>query len=896
MSFLPQLSAGQLQTLRGTGALAPSYQSGAYISAVPNVTVFAARVNQASFTASYAQVTFDTVTVGAYTDLVPGMTVLISATNDRTKPVFTGRVRKAATSTVIFINETSAALADNYYIFVLADFRLWDKLGRQVSNVQYTDFETTFRQLLPVIYNLKAAYAGFVSGGVLTISFAPSALAATSGASISTWAWNVGDGTITVGSSSTQNITATFPPGHRWVYLTVTDSGGRSQTRKISVHAHAPDTYPPVPLQAGDLSLSGSVETGFEASVAAWAGVSGLLDYTQIVIWYDERYQDSTTALTGDNIAFVGRMRESSDSAAADPVVGIAAETRYTLVGPLQQLSHLEMLPYEFLYKASPAAFFEVKNLTVWRACCLLLSEFSTFLELYSLTFDSTSDSFLTIGLRTQGNNILSAVNDLYFSVNGGMQMDAAGNGQLVRDLRMVSDSLRNAATTVANWTTADILSVESYDHTHVRTVGRLLASGGSYQTANNQNSVFQSLAPGIAQDYPDGSATLDRQVLAANQSNASAQSELNTRAGFAFARAQETDKLTVVHPDGYGFLISALDAWYTFTLDGSETVRGIVLDTSTRWLLISVDIVPDGVTGEKQVRATYAIETTGAAGQSVVYPPTGDTSPPDPTFPPFPPFPAFPLPPDIYLPPDPPPYIGDPDQIPLDGNTVAILDRGDSTVRLTLNAISNGSNPTWRDITPDDEEGFTPRAIARDIWDTTQHGFFCITSNGDLTRTWYASDVFANPPDYVMTSQVMGEYIAMRLEPTPGDLYLYSETSPTALEPCGNFDIGNVEGNTAFGTFLGIFAGKYRYEGESGGDGFYYLTLLTPGDSICCIVNSITVVSGGLSASHNIIHCTDPQLISSFDSFTSPIGQCVNYLAYQVPNPFTIDIEWAEC
>lgn len=714
MSFIPQLTTPQLDTLRGTPSTAPSYQAAAYISVCPNTIVFQATVNQVAFAASYASVVYDGVTVGAYTDIVDGMRVYITPTTDLTNALrtgFTGRARKngagvVATSTVLNVNESSTSIQNNWVITVIDDYPLLDRLGRQVNNIQYIDYDVPYRKPKPVIYNLESAYANWVSGGLLSIDFAPLAFAVASGASISSWLWDVVDGTITSGSTTTQNITATFPPGYRWVFLTLTDSNGSTRVRKIPVWAHDPDTYPPVPLQVGDLATTGSVESGYSATCTAWAGVESILDNTYVVFWSDEQYQDLDGSLLGDNINFVGRFRQSSDSSTPDLDVGQIAETHYTIEGVMEQLARIELLPYELDNVGAATAFFQVVNLTPWRAICLMLSEFSTFLETFSLSFDDLTDAYLGLGFRTQNGNILAVINDLYYSLNGAMQINAAAQVQFVRDLRMVGTAARNAAPTVINFDNRDLLTIDDYSHDNVRTVGRLKSTGGSFLSAVNQYATFESLAPGIAQDYPEASQSLDRQVLAANQTGANAQSELNTRAGYAFARAQNSDKISVTHPDGYAsILIPTLDTWYTFTLDGSETVRGIVLTPDTRWLLISVEIDHDAQAGEKTCKAVYAIETTGTAGQSVIYPPIQSTPYTDPSFPPFDPFPAFPVPP-FYLPPDTNslPYTGDPTNqaiILADGNTVIITDLSTNIVQITSNYISAGVNPTWVDITP---------------------------------------------------------------------------------------------------------------------------------------------------------------------------------------------------
>src|SRR5689334_14559018 len=103
MPFLPALSSPQLTTLRGDSTHPPGYAGTMLLSCCPNTTVYSARVNQSSFTASFAQVTYDGGS-GTLADIIPGMTVLISHTNDRAAAFFVGRVRKTPSMTVLYIN------------------------------------------------------------------------------------------------------------------------------------------------------------------------------------------------------------------------------------------------------------------------------------------------------------------------------------------------------------------------------------------------------------------------------------------------------------------------------------------------------------------------------------------------------------------------------------------------------------------------------------------------------------------------------------------------------------------------------------------------------------------------------------------------------------------------
>ena len=95
MPFSDAISSGEKTLLHG------DYYATQWMAVCPNTEVFAASVNQSSFDASFAEVTFDTVTTGAYTDIKEGFTVYIGTGSDVDDYEFVGRIRKAATSTVI---------------------------------------------------------------------------------------------------------------------------------------------------------------------------------------------------------------------------------------------------------------------------------------------------------------------------------------------------------------------------------------------------------------------------------------------------------------------------------------------------------------------------------------------------------------------------------------------------------------------------------------------------------------------------------------------------------------------------------------------------------------------------------------------------------------------------
>ena len=133
-------TAGEQTKLRSNSQWSKGYVSGLEM---PDI-VLQARINQ-TFTSldRVGQITFDTVTAGSYLDVLPEMTVWIG-TSAGACDVGIARVRKAGSSTVLFIGETSElALADNQYITVLDEFLPWP-IHMHVDGSVYADYDVGY--------------------------------------------------------------------------------------------------------------------------------------------------------------------------------------------------------------------------------------------------------------------------------------------------------------------------------------------------------------------------------------------------------------------------------------------------------------------------------------------------------------------------------------------------------------------------------------------------------------------------------------------------------------------------------------------------------------------------------------------------------------------------------
>lgn len=779
MPFPSALSVGNYTHLRNGG-----HKSNEYLLLGSNTTVFAARVNQATFAASFASVTFDTVTTGAYTDIQEGMTVLISATNDKRAAYFVGRVRVnnsgvVSTSTVLNFNESSATIADNDYLFVIRDYRLFHELGRYTGGVYYKDYARTFTALKPIISGLQSAYAGVVSGSPLgfTVAFAASAIVATTGATISSYAWTIpSGGTVTAGATNTANVTVRFDASatEYWVKLIVTDSGSRTQTRYIPVFAIPADLSTTVTLGANGANIDGDIDNGWSASIDTFAGFTSVLDNTLAVILDVEYYGTTQTSIVSA-VKFVGRMRTDTNSTQANPITSVSKKAAIEIEGAAAQMARITTPIITMRDSSGATVWDEITKLTVWRSVAYLL-EHSTFHSLYSLSFDSTADTYYAYQLLAPQGNILNSTNDILKSINAALEFAATGEVRAVRNLNFQSSAARTALVTVAAFDAQDWINF-SLPHEHVDTVGIVEASGGTYYRAGgilpSMVTPQLSIAPGVAQGNAEGVSSLPGQILTADIGASVSQLELNVRAGNQYAWANGNDEATVDLRSGYNWITPSRYQYYTWTVSASDNTFGRAYTTSDRWWCKSVSIRHNNDTGRKEVNAVFVLETSGAdvgaTGQTVNYPPVGSVPPILPIVPPVVAYPYFPPDPGIYLPTTPtinvtPPYILPPattNNIPVDGG--AVVSWTEDRIGFTRNFLGV---PIWVQITQDDMTG-----TIRDCRLVMQSAYL-LTSDGTNSWVYYTANVFTADGGWGEPTELAGSFDATVPTSTLGAVY----------------------------------------------------------------------------------------------------------------------------
>ncbi len=612
MPFPSALSAGNLTTKRGGGAFerylivhAPTVQ----LQFHPN----AAASSNISGTIPYT-----TALSGAYTNVLLGMTVIISPTSDyaadlRNQPenCFVTYVRSAATSSVLAIGQTKYQFATTDYVTVLNDYRIFERKIRAISaNDIRRDYDISYRTPKPRISGIYSQVA-YASGSSATISFAPSAEVMASSGTISTWLWKVADGTITVGSSSTQNITATFPVGTRYVHLTVTDSHGVSNYLTAFIAVIPTSLNSVIHLDNQNFNITESLENGNSASFTALAD-GNWLDGTQAIVATQATYADGTSALT---TSLVGWLKDINDNLAGDDTVGLVKQASANILGVAYYTSQIQSEGFFTELKTAPAIWGEFGRLTPYDCLWYLASEHTTLANVAALDYPSDHTDFKFTEINIPSGTVSEVLSTMAFRCLGGMP-NYSPNGEIFLRTSlfyMVDNADRDAATVYASYTTDDGLSFDFSRVTdfEIKPVGQILMGCALYNTTTRIPRVYYSKAPaGDESGYLI--EELDGIIMAANTSDTDAR----TTAGFFTANhyfaINENPVLTVSLLDGYHTLVPSAFQWHKFSLASTDTVSTAILTTDERFICTDVTIGYDDSLGRVAVKATFRKETYG--------------------------------------------------------------------------------------------------------------------------------------------------------------------------------------------------------------------------------------------------------------------------------------------
>lgn len=588
--------------------------------------VFKARVNQTVFTYPLSGVQYDTVTVGAYTDILPGMTVLFGSSEGE-DDLGRQRIRALPDGAQLFIGWSSRGtldgevfLADNAYITVLNDYRAWSKIPRFLKDgTDRKDFNIlpgTFPQEQPPIANAGPGMAGEVDatiGNKLRVTLPPTGIAAGTavalGATITAYLWNIADGTLFSGTLTSSQITVDFPPGFRYVSVTVTDSNGKTHVNRVPIFAEGSgfpaltkfDYTRRLTIRGAELTLT-LHETLAEATYP---------DGTLVMLWADEFYENTKGSLAGpagrQHMKFVG-WHVGEQTSLEGTSLGVRKGMQFTCVDIAGRLNMLPGFPQTIRRHSAAAKWRQMKNADMSRYLHYLLYWHSTALEIAPFTLPTLGSTYPFSALESDG-----AV--LYEQVNGRAQafnhvFTCNSKGQLAVKVDPLLQNAANRTTTIiVDLNDSDIASIAPARRRYPR-VHWLDGAAIKTGTANAAKAAILpvfSLSPGKAPGQGADESNRNYQLVVD-------QAELNDRTGHLYARMNapyEMIQLALVHNGDAGIEPADMEWIRVSQTDPTKSFRGIKF-VNQRMLPVEVTETHVNASGQNRVEITCEVETEG--------------------------------------------------------------------------------------------------------------------------------------------------------------------------------------------------------------------------------------------------------------------------------------------
>jgi PKD repeat protein len=489
--------------------------------------VFAARVNQ-TFTSKTrdmcVQVTFDGVTTGAYTDILPGMTVLFGTTAGGWD-VGIARVRLAATSTLLKIGEMSDAYLDNdQYITVVRDFAPWACQPRILANtikmdwgVAYSDQHTKFSPF-PVWGSDRVAKLPDGETPTVTLAFDASR-SYCPGSTITGYSFSA------PGASATADMTTATPDitynadGTYIVYLTVTAANAKTTTASRIIYIYS-SAAPALECELGQ--CGGSLDSGgWSFGVTLLDGIGATVrPHAKAILFAEEWYGDTDGSLGplagSENIVSIGWI--GNEGLRIDPN---SSQVQFTTYGANYWLARESLFPVNVKsVTGTPAKWDELKNLTFDQFAATFLQNRTTLPNIVDCTLSgdtrktsgfevSEGSAWEQINAQAQGKLLAASFCDRYSRFYVGV------------DPQYVPD--KSVLTTVMEITKADREAGLDFERQTVAQTALLMLSGVVYSATTPRT--LYALSPGHTPMRFGTWNTLDGLMI-------DSQTELNALAG----------------------------------------------------------------------------------------------------------------------------------------------------------------------------------------------------------------------------------------------------------------------------------------------------------------------------------------------------------------------------
>lgn len=512
----------------------PSQRNDLGFAVLQPKTVFSCQINDTFTTHDMVlEFIYDNVTTGSYSDVVVGMTMYIGTTAGA-YDLGVCRVRKAATSTILYVGETSEIdFDDNLYVTVVREHSLWARhLVTESSSVvymdgdvEYSDQHTNFDPV-PI---LGGDVVVDVESYPVTITFPKVVDSWVFGDTIASYSFAADEGTVLNGTSTNPSLRIDSYPtnGYIEVALTITTtSGGKSFTGYRYVYVfdttHRPITDFELETCRVDKGVGGwTLEVTLNDSDDI-----ALTHHRGLAILFTKDYFGGTAGVVGldvdrENILMSAWIYQHTDTNDIE-----FAPRKLEVHGAHQWLQKISCFPTGIRLDAT-ASWTDIPALTVSKGLWHLLH--------WRTTATAVMDIYLNDGdlytkeCSTAAQNIWAQIADIAMSQIVAEPRCSHNKGLYVgRPYNLLSASDRAAnSIQVMTLLTSDYVRKNKITW-KAPVVGKLLLSGVVVTVQGSGSSLF-SLSPGHAPAFEGDWLVLDNLLL-------EDQSQANSLAGLIFA------------------------------------------------------------------------------------------------------------------------------------------------------------------------------------------------------------------------------------------------------------------------------------------------------------------------------------------------------------------------
>lgn len=610
MSVFSDATSDQLNALRSGG-----WAGELRFAVCPNEVIFQGTVNQTINNTSFISFAWDNTLQGDYQDVVAGMTMFITATDDPLElrnPLLRGRAARDPSSTIFYCNESAINLTDGMIVTVISNFEVLqkDRSGNLVDGWQ------TFEDLAPLVKGIQSFYYG-EDDTSFEFTFAPVGQAMAEGATIVDYTYTI-DG-ITY---NTQNLTVTVGYGHHWAYLDITDSNDVSFRFIFEILVCLRDDPAFMYTAHDDVQIEGSTDNGWNVTTTFFAGVSDLLNRTRAAIVAFDLPKTGDAALF-NNVAFVGYIVQESTDIVSDAISSTLSQTAFTFQDFASIAAQVPVPSLPIRNVAIPTQWGEMNLPTTQRVASYLLTRYSTLANLCAIDMLYTDSTWFAGEPDIEESTLVPAINQKGDEIQARLIFFPQGDATFEINANFLSDTDRDALPTLilsGNLEPQDIFDY-SLPVPYYKTVGQVEAGCATFYTSGATPVKLDALAPATARQEGSERPSILAQLLEANLSQANAVLAAKQRIGDLLEYLNPPVNVPTTFKDGWRILTPSTRVWLTYDLPGTDSTRGLPIVSTDRYWLQSVSFSWSVENGVWDVSGVSRLETRGGVAQTKATP-----------------------------------------------------------------------------------------------------------------------------------------------------------------------------------------------------------------------------------------------------------------------------------